>query len=108
MRFIGAIAEGKIKEAQKEGQFDNLSCAGKPVDLSDYFAMPKQMRIGYSILKNANVILPEVELSRERYRLKQKIKFSARPAEHQKIKRKRAFKTAQLGMLIEKQGGGLK
>ena len=55
-------ADQKIKEAIAKGEFDNLPGTGKPLDLDAYFATPEHLRMGYSILKSANIIPEEVEL----------------------------------------------
>ena len=59
------IVEEKIRAAMEEGKFDNLEGRGRPVDLDGYFATPADLRLGYSILKSAGCLPPEVELMRE-------------------------------------------
>ncbi len=59
------IAEQKIREAMKEGQFDRLPRAGSPIDLDEYFKLPEDLRMAYSILKSANCLPEEVELLNE-------------------------------------------
>lgn len=59
------IAENRIREAIEAGEFDNLPGRGKPIDLEDYFATPEELRLAYSILKNANCRPEEVELLKE-------------------------------------------
>jgi hypothetical protein len=59
------LAEAKIRAAQEAGEFDNLRGKGKPLDLGPYFATPADLRLGYSVLKSAHVLPPEVELLRE-------------------------------------------
>ena len=53
------IAEDAILEALKRGDFEELPGMGKPLDLQSYFSAPEDVRAGWSVLKNAN-ILPEV------------------------------------------------
>ncbi|HEU5236640.1 MAG TPA: DUF1992 domain-containing protein, partial [Pyrinomonadaceae bacterium] len=48
-------SDEKIKEAIAKGEFDNLPGAGKPLDLDAYFATPEPLRMGYSILKSADI-----------------------------------------------------
>jgi len=45
--------EGRIKAAIERGDFDNLPNRGKPLDLSGWLKTPEQLRMSYSILKNA-------------------------------------------------------
>ncbi len=67
------IAEAKIREALEAGEFDNLSGKGKPLDLEAYFATPADLRLGYSVLKSAGCVPPEIELMREIESLKQRL-----------------------------------
>jgi hypothetical protein len=53
------IAELRIRDAMEQGRFDDLPGAGKPLDLEEYFSVPEDMRMAYSILKNADVRLDE-------------------------------------------------
>src|SRR5215813_597749 len=55
----------KIREAIGRGEFDNLPGKGKPLDLDAYFAAPEHLRMGYSILKSADIIPEELELLRQ-------------------------------------------
>lgn len=50
---IALVAEEKIREAIKEGAFDNLPGAGKPLVLEDDSHIPPEFRMAYKILKNA-------------------------------------------------------
>ena len=63
--------EAIIKEAMERGEFDNLPGAGKPIDLSNYFETPEELRAAYSLLKNAGVAPREVELLKEIAQLEQ-------------------------------------
>ena len=64
MSFQKSVDE-KIKEAIARGEFDDLPGKGKPLDLDAYFATPEHLRMGYSILKSAEIIPEEMELLRE-------------------------------------------
>jgi DnaJ homologue, subfamily C, member 28, conserved domain len=64
MSSIKAVEE-IIAEAMVRGEFDNLPGAGKPLDLSAYFNTPEELRLAYSILKNANLLPGEAELLKE-------------------------------------------
>ena len=52
MSFDKAV-EAIIQEAMQRGDFDNLRGKGQPLDLSAYFDTPEDVRMAYSILKNA-------------------------------------------------------
>ena len=59
------IAEQKIQEAQKRGDFDDLHGQGQPLDLSDWDSVPEELRLAYKILKNAGYTPPELEIKKE-------------------------------------------
>jgi hypothetical protein len=65
MSLMETIAEKKIRQAQREGAFDNLPGAGKPLALEDDSAVPEDLRLIYKVLKNANCLPPEISLHRE-------------------------------------------
>jgi hypothetical protein len=59
------LANNRIDEAIAAGEFDNLPGLGKPLDLAEYFSQPAAERVGVHLLKNAEVMPPEVELLRQ-------------------------------------------
>ncbi|MBO8128411.1 MAG: DUF1992 domain-containing protein [Peptococcaceae bacterium] len=65
MDIVAIIAEGKIREAMERGEFDNLSCKGKPLQLEDLSGIPEDLRAGYIVLKNAGVLPEELQLQKE-------------------------------------------
>ena len=65
------IVEALIKEAQARGEFNNLPGEGKPIDLTAYFETPEEVRLAQSLLKNAGMISPEVQLLKEIAELRQ-------------------------------------
>ena len=54
MDFAFRMAEERIKQADKNGEFKDLPGKGKPLDLSEINAVPEDLRMGYTVLKNAN------------------------------------------------------
>jgi hypothetical protein len=63
--ILGRIAEERIIEAQRRGEFDNLPGHGKPLQLEDDSHVPEDLRLAYKVLKNANCLPPELELTKE-------------------------------------------
>ncbi|HHI96610.1 MAG TPA: DUF1992 domain-containing protein [Thermodesulfatator atlanticus] len=59
------LAEQRIQEAMKNGEFDNLPGKGKPLKLEDLSNIPEELRLAYKVLKNAGFLPPEVELLKE-------------------------------------------
>ena len=59
------IVEERIRQAQKNGDFDHLEGAGKPLDLEDAGRIPEELRLAYKMLKNADCVPPELEIQKE-------------------------------------------
>lgn len=59
------IIEKRIREAQDNGDFDNLPGKGEPIDLEDDRNIPEELRLTYKILKNADCLPPELQLKKE-------------------------------------------
>lgn len=66
---LGAIAERRIQEALERGAFDNLPGAGHPLHLDDMSHVPEELRMAYTILRNANCLPPELEERKDIQRL---------------------------------------
>lgn len=62
---ISAIAEERIQEAMRRGDFDHLPGTGQPLTLDDDRLVPVELRAAYRILKNAGYVPPEVLARRE-------------------------------------------
>jgi len=67
------LAEDRIEEAIASGEFEGLPGKGRPLDLAEYFALPAAERAGSMLLKNANVIPPEVQMLKEIGKLEEAI-----------------------------------
>ncbi|WP_320171534.1 DnaJ family domain-containing protein [Maridesulfovibrio sp.] len=65
MYFIHAIAEAKIKEAERNGEFDDLPCKGRPIEYEDDSMIPQELRMAYKALKNAGYLPPEMQLTKD-------------------------------------------
>lgn len=59
------IAEERIREAIRRGEFENLPGRGKPLELEDDRHIPSDLRLAYKVLRNANCLPPELELKKE-------------------------------------------
>ncbi len=66
MLFLERLAEQRIEEAIARGEFDNLSCAGKPLpEGGDLPWVTPELRLAYRILKTAGYLPEEIGLRRE-------------------------------------------
>lgn len=53
---IAIIAEQRIQEAMQRGEFDELPCKGRPLDLGDDANIPEDLRMAYRLLKNGGYL----------------------------------------------------
>jgi hypothetical protein len=96
----------KIKEAIARGDFDNLPGKGKPLDLDVYFAAPEHLRMGYSILKGADIIPEEMELLRQIEILKKSLETSASQIDKKALRQQLAEKLMNFNMRMERNRKG--
>jgi hypothetical protein len=96
------IAEARIREAIEQGVFDNLPGAGKPLDLEEYFNTPEDLRMAFSILKNANCAPPEVEMLKEVSRLQQAIAEASDAGTRKQLQRTLVLRRIQLAISLER------
>ena|SRR5215831_2269603 len=96
------VAETRIREAVAQGDFENLPGAGKPLNLEEYFSTPEDLRLAFSILKNANCAPAEVELMKEVSRLEQAIAAASDPATKREFHRTLADRRTELAMALER------
>ena len=59
------LVEQRIQAAQKNGDFENLPGAGKPIRYEDDSNIPEDLRMAYKMLKNADCTPPEIELKKQ-------------------------------------------
>ena len=93
--------DDKIKEAIARGEFDNLPGKGEPLDLDAYFATPEHLRMGYSILKNADIIPEEIELLRQIEGLRKSLDSSITLTEKKALRQQLSEKLTNLNTRIE-------
>jgi hypothetical protein len=96
------IAEKAIREAMREGKFDNLPNAGRPIDLEDYFKAPEDMRAAYAVLKGANVLPEEMELTNEIARLERDLAAETDPSARRSLRRMIEARRLRLSLQIDR------
>lgn len=96
------VAEERIKQAIAEGKFDGLSRAGEPLSLDEYFSTPEDLRMAYSILKNANCAPAEVELLKEIARLRDAVLHAEAAEVKQSLEQTLSRRETELAILIER------
>lgn len=80
--------EELIRLAIDRGEFNDLAGQGKPVDLSDYFNTPENIRLTYSILKNAGILPEEIENFNKIEQLKLELKTCANDKRKKEINKR--------------------
>src|SRR5919106_3871601 len=93
------IAEQRILEAQRNGEFDNLPGKGKPLQLEDMSWVPEELRIGYHVLKNAGVLPPEAELLKDIHTLEDLLKHVEDEGARRALAKSVQWKLVHLDML---------
>ena len=97
------IVEALIREAQERGEFDNLPGKGKPIDLSAYFETPEEVRMAQSVLKNAGMTSPEVQILKEIAALRQGLEAVMDEARKQEIRKQIQEKQIEFNIMMERQ-----
>jgi hypothetical protein len=100
---LAKAVEAIIKEAQERGEFDNLQNKGKPLDLTAYFETPEDLRMAYSVLKNAGMVSAEVELLQEIAALKERLTSTYEESQRIRIKKIISEKQLQFNVMMERQ-----
>lgn len=96
------IVEALIQEALARGEFENLPGKGKPIDLTDYFNAPEDVRVAQVMLKNADIVPVEVELLQEIVALQERILSSTDEAQVAEYRKSLKEKQLQFNLLVER------
>ena len=87
MLFFEIIAERRIREAIANGEFDDLPCAGQPLQLEEEpFVTPGQRMVNHS-LKRAGLVPSEVSMRKAIAGLREEIRHLP-PGEEAEAKRR--------------------
>ena len=97
--LIERLAEQRIQEAQRKGEFENLPGKGKPLELADYSSLPEDLRMAYHLLKNANLLPPEAELLKDIHILEDLLKHVEDEGERKSLAKSLQWKMMRLDML---------
>ncbi len=99
---LDKIVEEAIRKAQERGEFDNLPGKGKPIDLSEYFETPEEVRVAQSVLKNAGMNSPEVELLKEIARLREALAGTQDEKKQSELRKQLQEKQIEFSLRLEK------
>lgn len=96
------IVEALIRDAQERGEFDHLPGKGKPIDLDEYFQMPEDVRMAQSLLKNAGMTAPEIQLLKEISELRQLLTSLMDEKKKQEVQKKSQEKQIEFNLMMER------
>src|SRR5581483_48341 len=99
MSYFARVVEERIREAQKNGAFDNLPGQGKPLQLEDQSMIPEDLRMSYHILKNAHVLPPEAQVQKEIHTLQDLLKYVEEEGERRALLKEIEWKFIRLDLL---------
>lgn len=94
--------EAIIKEAMERGEFSNLPGRGKPLDLSAYFETPEEVRLAYSMLKNAGLVPEEITLLQEIAALREQLTAESDDSLRKNLQKSITDRQLQYNLLLEK------
>ncbi len=86
----------------QRGDFDNLPSKGKPLRLDAYFETPEDVRVAYSVLKNAGFMPEEAELLKEINALKEKLAVAPDEMARKRLQREINDRQLKYNLLIER------
>ena len=101
MNFDKSV-EAIIQEAMARGEFAKLPGQGKPIDLTEYFNTPEDVRVAQSMLKNAGMVPVEIELLQEIAVLKESLNSVEDEAKSIEDCRLLEEKQLQFNLLLER------
>jgi hypothetical protein len=80
---------------------EDLPGKGKPLDLDEYFRCPEDLRIGYSLLKNAGYVPEEVEQLRQINQLIDELQKCADPVDRTRLRSRLNEARVRLNLNLE-------
>lgn len=91
-----------IRAAMERGDFDNLPNKGKKLNLDDYFNTPEDLRVGFSVLKNADYVPEEVQLLKEIGELQEKMAATKGDDERKSLLREIENRRLKYNLLMDR------
>ena len=80
---------------------EDLPGKGKPLGLDEYFRCPEDLRIGYSLLKNAGYVPEEVEQLRQINQLIDELQKCADPVDRTRVRSRLNEARVRLNLNLE-------
>lgn len=100
--IVATIAEQKIREAMRNGEFDDLPGKGKPLRLEDLSHVKEELRAGYIILKNAGILPEELQIQKEIMSLETLVNSCYDEVDRKELKMELNEKILRFNIMMEK------
>ncbi|WP_405112490.1 DUF1992 domain-containing protein [Paenibacillus sp. FSL K6-1217] len=109
MAILFWLAEQRIQEAMRSGEFANLPGHGKPLELEDLSGVPEELRMSYKMMKNAGLLPEEVTLRAECVTLEELLvachtSGNSDTGERRELESKLSLKRLRLQRLLQERG----
>ncbi|MCR2807385.1 DnaJ family domain-containing protein [Paenibacillus soyae] len=104
MDIMRMIAEERIREAIRRGEFDNLPGMGKPLPPDELEGIPEELRISYKLLKNAGALPEEMQLRKEMVTLGDLLSACRNDGERERLERELSLKRLRYESLMAERG----
>jgi hypothetical protein len=108
MSPFASVAEARIQESIENGEFSDLAGKGRPLDMEAYFAAPSSLRAGFSLLRNACVVPPEVEAMRTVAFLRERIAATTNAEERAALRAELQTRETELVIGLERMKRSIK
>lgn len=107
--MLSWLAEQRIQEAIRSGEFRDLPGHGKPLELEDLSGVPEELRMSFKIMKNAGLLPEELMLRAECVTLEELIAACQQggesdSGEREVLKSKLTLKKMRLQELLRQRG----
>lgn len=104
MAILSWLAEQRIEEAMRKGEFRDLPGHGKPVELQDMSGVPEDLRMAYKMMKNAGFLPEELQIRAECATLENLLAACLGAEENGGISRRLTEKKLRLEELLRSRG----
>jgi len=102
--YFFRITEHRIKEAYKNGEFDNLPGMGKPLPEDEFANLPEDLRMAYRIMKNAGYTQEETALKKEMMSIQDLIRQCKNDKDQEELKNELNEKLLKYNSMLSKRG----
>lgn len=102
MSIIDIMAEEKIQAGLRDGAFDHLPGKGRPQQFEDLSGVPKDLRAGYTVLKNAGYLPEEIQVRKDLLTLNDLIRCCTDEEELRQLNGQLRAKRLRFNQLTEK------